>query len=464
MERVTMPQNSSYNTDKMEKWCLQYCFLVTLNLFPIFGYAQLWDSLGTGLRGNCIFHYINDGKLVVTIDDTINSMYLSHTGVWDGSNWDTLGGGLDGPFLAASNYNGNLYLGGDFAYAGGASFPDPKFHNLTYWDGTQFHLTDYQDGGVFVQALATYNNELYLGGGTDFDINGVNYACIARFDGTNWNDVGGGVTATFREIICMTHYNGDLIVAGRFNYAGTTQANNIARWDGSQWHNIGDGLNYIVRALYVDTITNELYAGGSFTYSGSGSTQLSFIAKWDGTSWLPMGNGLGTAVRSITKYKGQIYACSHPNQNPSAIMRFDGTIWSPVLPSPNKLVYCLNVFQDALYASGSFDSIGGVPYAGIARYRDTITSIPQLIREENLFEVFPNPANEKIEIRFLNSVQGKVSASIIDATGKLVLERNFTDESINLILNLPKDMKNGTYTCRIQVTEKWYSKNFVLQK
>ena len=73
-------------------------------------------------------------------------------------------------------------------------------------------------------------------------------------------------------------------------------------------------------------------------------------------------------------------------------------------------------------------------------------------------------SNEKIEIRFLNSVQGKVSASIIDATGKLVLERNFTDESINLILNLPKDMKNGTYTCRIQVTEKWYSKNFVLQK
>ncbi|MBL7915615.1 MAG: T9SS type A sorting domain-containing protein [Bacteroidia bacterium] len=456
-----MPRNSSYNTDKMEKWCLKYCLLFTLNLFPIFGYAQLWDSLGTGLRGPSRFHYLHDGNLMVSIKDTINSMNLSHVGVWDGSNWDTLGGGLDGPFLAASNLNGDLYIGGDFAYAGGASFPDPKFYNLAKWDGVEYHITDYQTG-IIVQALATYNNELYIGVRGPFDVNGVTYSSIARFDGTNWNDVGGGVFASFKEIICMTHFNGDLIVAGRFDYAGSVQANNIARWDGTQWYSMGDGLSYYVRSLYMDTLSNELYAGGSFTHSGS--TQLNYIAKWDGNAWQPLGSGLNGAVYGISLYKGGLYAGTSPYYNPSAIMRFDGTTWSPVLPSPNKLVYCLNVFQDALYASGSFDSIGGIPYAGIARYRDTITSVPHLAIEEDLFEVSPNPANEKIEIRFLNSVQGKVSASITDATGKLVLERNFTDASTNLILYLPKAMKNGTYTCRIQIGEKWYSKNFVLQK
>ncbi|MBK6642655.1 MAG: hypothetical protein IPG39_16260 [Bacteroidetes bacterium] len=40
----------------------------------------------------------------------------------------------------------------------------------------------------------------------------------------------------------MTPYNGDLIVAGRFDFAGSTQSTNIARWDGSQWYPMGDGL------------------------------------------------------------------------------------------------------------------------------------------------------------------------------------------------------------------------------
>ncbi|MBP9082591.1 MAG: T9SS type A sorting domain-containing protein [Bacteroidia bacterium] len=446
----------------MKNRFLVLLILWTINLIPVALKAQVWDSLGSNLRNTSLYNYEYNGKLLVGIRDTVDNLYLSNVGVWDGNIWDTLGAGISGAIITSVEFNGHLYLGGQFMYVGGASFPDPRADNLTYWDGNQYHLTDYRNFGAIVRTLCVYNNELYLGASQSFIVNGLTHNNIIRFDGTTWNDVAGGVVGTFKEVLCMIPYNGDLIVAGRFDFAGSTQSTNIARWDGSQWYPMGDGLSYYVRSLYVDTLSNELYAGGSFTHSGS--TQLNYIAKWDGNAWQPLGSGLNGAVYGISLYKGGLYAGTSPYYNPSAIMRFDGITWSPILPSPNKLVYCLNVFQDALYASGSFDSIGGIPYAGIARYRDTITSVPHLAIEENLFEVFPNPANEKIEIRLLNSVQGKVSASITDATGKLVLERNFTDESINLILNLPKAMKNGTYTCRIQIGEKWYSKNFVLLK
>ncbi|HMT30184.1 MAG TPA: T9SS type A sorting domain-containing protein, partial [Bacteroidia bacterium] len=389
------------------------------------------------------------------------NMYLSNIGIWDGANWDTLGAGVSGPILSSVEYNGNLFIGGGFIYAGGASFPDPRADNLTYWDGNQYHLTDYHNFGALVNSLATYNNELYLGASQPFDIDSVTYSAIARYNGTSWSDVGGGVFSNFREILCMTKFNGELIVAGRFDFAGTTPANNIARWDGNQWHTIGDGLNYYVRSVYVDSSTNTLYAGGSFT--GSGTTPLNFIAQWDGTAWLPLGNGLSDAVRTITKYKSQLYAGTTPFSNPSALMSFDGTNWAPVIPSPNKLVYCINVFQDELYVSGIFDSIGGVPYAGIARYRDTITSVQPNIISEKLFEIFPNPATDKLDITLLKNMNGTFQVIVTDAAGKNILKREYEGSVSTISIKLPEELSNGVYTCQVVMGKTKHSQNFIIQ-
>ncbi|MBL0340416.1 MAG: T9SS type A sorting domain-containing protein [Bacteroidetes bacterium] len=373
-----------------------------------------------------------------------------------------LGGGLSGGLFSSAEFNGNLYIGGDFLYVGGASFPDPKANNLTYWDGNQYHLTDYSESSAYVKSLVTYNNELYLGASQPFDIDSVTYSAIARYNGTSWSDVGGGVFSNFRQILCMTKFNGDLIVAGRFDFAGTTPANNIARWDGNQWHTIGDGLNYYVRSVYVDSSSNTLYAGGSFT--GSGTTPLNFIAQWDGTVWLPLGNGLSDAVRTITKYKSQLYAGTTPFSNPSALMRFDGTNWAPVIPSPNKLVYCINVFQYELYVSGIFDSIGGVPFAGIARYRDTITGVQPNLLVENSFEIFPNPTNDRLEIKILIPIKGIYKITLTDATGKIVIKQEYSNELSNISIILPKELNNGVYQCNILMNERKYSQNLILQR
>ena len=44
-------------------------------------------------------------------------------------------------------------------------------------------------------------------------------------------------------LYALTTYNGDLIVGGNFLKAGGIIVNYIARWDGSSWRPLGGGMN-----------------------------------------------------------------------------------------------------------------------------------------------------------------------------------------------------------------------------
>lgn len=107
----------------MKNLPLKLLIFLTIHFTPVAAKAQVWDSLGTGLRNNSRYSTIYNNKLLVGIQDTINNMYLSNIGIWDGAMWDTLGGGLSGALLSSAEFNGNLYIGGGFMYVGGASFP-----------------------------------------------------------------------------------------------------------------------------------------------------------------------------------------------------------------------------------------------------------------------------------------------------------------------------------------------------
>ncbi len=52
----------------------------------------------------------------------------------------------------------------------------------------------------------------------------------------------------------------NLYAGGSFNGAGGSPANYLARWDGSSWSTVGGGVNYHVRALWASG--SRLYVGG----------------------------------------------------------------------------------------------------------------------------------------------------------------------------------------------------------
>jgi hypothetical protein len=230
-----------------------------------------------------------------------------------------------------------------------------------------------------VYALTIHNGELIAAGSFSHTGN-TSIGNVARWDGSAWQSMGGGFTAfTFAPtVFALTVYNGELIAAGAFQYAGNTPVANIARWDGTAWQAVGTDLNNFVRALTVHN--GELIAAGSFTMAGS--TPANRIARWNGTIWQEMGNGFALkTVHSLASYRNELVAggefIASGATTISRIARWNGTEWLPLgtgmgtLTIASAMVQTLAVFDGELFAGGSFTTADGNEAKYIARWNGT---------------------------------------------------------------------------------------------
>ena len=71
-----------------------------------------------------------------------------------------------------------------------------------------------------------------------------------------------------------------LVIGGVFTHAGGYTANRVAMWDGTTWQVVGpQGFNGAVNSLVV--LNGTLYAGGSFTASGSTACSFTITSMSD---------------------------------------------------------------------------------------------------------------------------------------------------------------------------------------
>ncbi len=385
--------------------------LIILLLFPITVQAQLWDSLPG----------VQSSYSTISISEADNKLWISRTRIdtnlapnnfnlvtWDGSQWATVPGGVDGAARTVVKYNGDIYIGGSFANAGG---PYPGscvslgncIKYLAKWDGSQYFNIANFGNGQDVYRLIVYQGELFAGG-MFYQIGGQNIKGLAKYNGgTSWSVVGSGLTNwNLVEILSMIEYNGDLIVAGSFNTAGGVSTLNVARWNGTNWSNMGNGLNGRTYAMCIDTATNTLYAGGNFL--ASPPVMLYYVAKWDGVNWVPLGNGLPYPARSIAFYKGKLYAgmnCYY-NYCDTTFASWNGSTWTFIQPRPNYSIEALRVFNETLYVGGAFSRIGNdSSFRIVAKFTDTTTVISSVQNNSNVdfFKVYPNPFKNCISLR-----------------------------------------------------------------
>ncbi len=127
---------------------------------------------------------------------------------------------------------------------------------------------------------------LYVGGsfsgvGGVGGVGGVAANGIARWDGTRWSALRGGLgTGKATDFVAALEvYNGALYAGGFFAVADGQPAANVARWDGFHWSAVGSGMDGIVHALRA--WNGRLYAGGAFTHGGL----TPHVAQWDGSAW-----------------------------------------------------------------------------------------------------------------------------------------------------------------------------------
>lgn len=196
------------------------------------------ETLGTGVYnstadGNFTFTNIYDiieydNKLIVCGDfDMMGQNIVNGIMQWNGTDWESLGNGLTGNIENTASviyphkmivFNSNLYVVGNFRYAGG------------------------------------------------IEVNG-----IAVWDGLNWSGLGAGFDNT---VYGLTIYNDEIIVGGAFTESDGQTLNRIAKWDGTQWISIGFG--FVPESTFDFSFVHSLIEIDGLLYIGGGLQQIQY--------------------------------------------------------------------------------------------------------------------------------------------------------------------------------------------
>jgi hypothetical protein len=144
---------------------------------------------------------------------------------WNGTQWDSVGSGMNYPVhaLVVDSVNDVLYAAGEFSY-----IRNTVCRGIAVWNDTLWKpVGSGYDTLWGTRCLQMYNGELYAGGANEtVTIQGDTLRNLYKFNGTKWVSVDGGTNA---YINCMEVFQGNLYVGGGFWQVGHgIPANKIA--------------------------------------------------------------------------------------------------------------------------------------------------------------------------------------------------------------------------------------------
>jgi len=244
-----------------------------------------------------------------------------------------------------------------------------------------------EKGSVLDVAMDRNNRRVYIVGHFKH-VNRVAMENIAVYDITirGWSQVGGGISGL---VTCIAIYEKSQIifVGGLFSKVGKgdeqVQAINIAAYYVKQkrWAALGGGLNRECSTLYFDESTETLYAGGSFTQSGT--APIHYVGLYDLASdtWTGLKNGeLNGPCRTLCKVDKDLYigglfthaGMGHSDIHVSYVAKYsmETNTWSSL--SGGLQGYCnalaYDAEENAIYVGGTFTSVGDREHAENAHH------------------------------------------------------------------------------------------------
>ncbi len=343
--------------------------------------STLWDPDGAG---PATVRVVIVGNFSI-VADTL----ASWVAVWDPatSTWSSLNATVYGsPHVPAEVNavvgmpNGDLVVGGKFSGMAGSGFGS----NLARWDGSTWSVlgggvTHVNQSSVNVLALAALPNGHLVVGGRFTSAGGVPVNNVALWNGATWSPMGSGFysltnSSGIRALTVLA--NGDVVAGGSTYNPGVGSVAVLSRWNGIAWQPMGSLPNGLVMALTVFPNGN-LVAGGDFTTIGGVAANR--VARWDGTSWTALGTGINSSVFTLAvTANGDLVAggLTMAGGNPfNGVARWNGSSWSGLGTGTDGIVRSLVALPNGgLLAMGGFYTAGGAPAVNVARWSGTTWS------------------------------------------------------------------------------------------
>ncbi|HRQ74426.1 MAG TPA: immunoglobulin domain-containing protein [Phycisphaerales bacterium] len=266
---------------------------------------------------------------------------------WNGASWSAVGGGMDSDVMALCVFDDGsgpaLYVGGTFAMAGAL-----PVNRIAKWDGNNW--SDVAGGvtGGEVRAMTVFDDgagpALFVGG-TFSSAGSVSARRVAKWDGKAWSALSSGMTGTPLSVDALAVFNDGsgsaLFATGAFATAGGVAVANIAKWNGAAWSALGSGITGgkgAALAVFNDGRGEALYVGGDFTTAGGNAANR--IARWNGSEWETLGSGISGGLVGVM----------------GLISYDDGSAFSTISG------------HGSLFVTGGFNNAGGVSANNIARW------------------------------------------------------------------------------------------------
>ena len=384
--------------------------------------VAMWDGSNWHDMGNSV----PTTYLVMSLEVFQNELYLSAflamgvgaTGVakWNGTGWttiaSTLGSTLNNSEIYLHSTNDTLFLYGYFnkvntlSCSNMVAFDGINFYNynfptivesMIYHHGTLYASDDmnyfHRDGSIwqldspssdYSSYFFVYNDSLFAtfdnnsGFNASLEIwnfeNGVkNYQLASTKSSVMGN--------SFKKFKTALQINQKLCLGGVFDNINRKSLVSSACYSGGVWEQFGGAaisyysswVNASIFTWAKDTLTGDIYAGGSFLFAGD---SIAFnVARWDGNQWHPLGNGFSGRVNKLMFYQNTLYACGaflrSGTDSVNCIAKWNGSDWIAVGTGSDGILYDMEVLNNELYVGGEFSTFNGINAVGIIKYNGT---------------------------------------------------------------------------------------------
>jgi hypothetical protein len=273
----------------------------------LLGLARVHDGLWSSPPsvGSPFSYYADADRLVTLADGSLaatgfGGLDQRSIGIWDGQAWNVPQSTFDWSVHAIAQLpDGSLVVGGEFTRVTGgpSAFRTAKLVNGTFQPLSAQYVSN------AVRSLLTLPDGSIVAGGEFTTVDSTFVGHVMRFVGGSWQPLGQGLGNGYYDSVRALAQlpDGSIVAGGRFQIPGVGGASALARWDGSTWAPLGGGVAgglgpTTVHALLV-LPDGQLVIGGDFTTAGG--VPMQGLARWNGAGFAPVGPGVDGVVFAL---------------------------------------------------------------------------------------------------------------------------------------------------------------------